>query len=206
MNHSLKHYTEVMSGIALGKITTLSNPLEGQGFQLIRPQDLALNAILYEADLQDLDSIIPSQDVANRLKEKHFLQANDIVISARSTSYHVALIKTLPDNAKIIMNNNIICLRPHPSVQYPEAISVYLNSAWFRKQVIAKTFPKMLSINVKWLRDLSFTLPNELDCKSIAQASLAHRQLKTDLHALSNHSDALLEAKLFSTFTIEGDY
>lgn len=204
MNYSLKHYAEVMSGIALGKITTLPNSNQNQGFQLIRPQDLAQNTLLYESELQHLDTIVPSEEIANRLKEKHFLQANDIVITARSTSYHAALIKTLPDNAKIIMNNNLICLRPNPSVQHPEAILVYLNSSWFREQVIAKAFPKMLSINVKWLKELPFTLPNEKDCETIAQAALTHRQLKTDLKALSNQSDTLLEAKMFSLFALKG--
>lgn len=205
MNHSLKHHAEVMSGIALGKITALPNPNPNQGFQLIRPQDLAQNALLFESELKHLDTIVPSEEIANRLKEKHCLQANDIVITARSTSYHAAIIKTLPTNAKIIMNNNLICLRPNPSVQHPEAILVYLNSSWFREQVIAKTFPKMLSISVKWLKELSFTLPTDKDCEAIAQAALAHRQLKTDLQALSDQSDTLLEATLFSHFAVKGD-
>lgn len=202
MDHSLKHYVEVMSGIALGKINIDDNAQHSphKGVQLIRPQDLAQNSILYAAELENLTTILPAEDILKRIKGKHYLQPNDIIITARSTSYHVSLIKSLPENAQIIMNNNLICLRPNPLVEHPESIVVYLNSKWFREQIIDREFPKMLSISVNWLKELPFTLPKTSECELIAQAAFAHRQLKTDLQILSQQSDTLLEAKLFNCF------
>lgn len=198
MTQFIKHYADVMSGIALGKTNTYETRDHDDAIQLIRPQNLAQNPLLFEAELKNLDTLIPTENLIKRIKIKHYLQPNDIVITARSTSYHVAMIKTLPDNAKIIMNNNLICLRPNPNIHSPEAILVYLNSNWFKEQIIQKEFPKMLNLNVNWIKEIRFALPNDQICEEIAQAAMAHRQLKTDLTTLGQKSDLLLEAKLFS--------
>lgn len=205
MAQTLKNYAEILSGLPLGKLSVDENNTGQDGIRLIRPQDLAKSSLLLEDNLCDLKNIVPTDDLLKRLKDKHYVQDNDILISSRSTSYHVAMVKSLPKDAKIILNNNLICLRPNTIVQYPEALLVYLNSSWFKEHVIQKEFPKMLSISVNWLKEQTFTLPAESACRVIANAAFEHRKLKLELANLSRKSDDLLEAKLFSFISEESD-
>lgn len=203
MKHQIKDYAEIMSGLTLGKVDIEADTNRNQGLYLIRPNDLARDTLLRESELALFEPIVISETVKKRIKDKHYLQPNDIVLTARSTSYHVAMIKEIPAGMHIIMNNNTICIRPSKLVTYPEAILVYLNSLWFRKNVIDVEFPKMLTINVAWVKNLSFTLPDAAFCQRIAERTFEHRNLQQQLNQTAQQARLRLEACLFNQMSEE---
>ena len=206
MKHQLKDYAEIMSGLTLGKVDLEGDHSQSDGLYLIRPNDLARDRLLYQEQLALMEPIVVSESVKKRIKDKHYLQPNDIIITARSTSYHVAMIKQLPPGMKIIMNNNTICVRPSKLVAHPEAILVYLSGNWFRENVINVEFPKMLTINVAWVKNLDFTLPDHDFCARFKDHTLETRDIQRQASKLSECAFARLEARLFAQFAAENDH
>lgn len=206
MKHQLKDYAEITSGLSLGKVDLEADNNKKQDLYLIRPNDLARDTLLYEPELALFEPIVVSESVKKRIKDKHYLQPNDIVLTARSTSYHVAMLKEIPAGMHIIMNNNTICIRPSKLVTHPEAILVYLNSLWFRKHVIEVEFPKMLTINVAWVKALNFTLPDTAFCARLAEHALEHRNLQQQLNETSQHARLRLESYLFNQMSEDSSH
>ena len=206
MQHQLKDYAEIMSGLTLGKVDLESDHTHQDGLYLVRPNDLARDNLLYGEHLSLMEPIVISESVKKRIKDKHYLKPNDIVLSARSTSFHVAMIKEVPPGMNIIMNNNTICIRPSKLVAYPEAILVYLNSTWFRQHVIEVEFPKMLTINVAWVKNLDFSLPKVEFCQQIAQIAQENRKLQNQLNEVAQLAKLRLESKLFEQFSADNSY
>ena len=190
----LKHYGKVSAGLALGKITLNDKPNPGD-IQLLRPQDLHTNILLGKETLAPLDYLALEEGLRSRIKTEHYLRENDIVLTARGTSFHVAMIETLAPNQHIIMSNNMLCLRP--DIEHPHAITIYLNSDDFKDNVIAKEFPKMLGLSVRWLNEVVFSLPAAH--KRAAFADLL-KSYQTQIDAIETYRQAFqtrMEAALF---------
>ncbi|WP_127471321.1 hypothetical protein [Thiomicrorhabdus aquaedulcis] len=194
---TLGEICDISAGLSLGKVESVPfQPNTSQdSIQLIRPQDLAHSNSLEAKQLESLDTIVLTDEISDRLQAHHFVMVGDIIISARGTLYHAALVKSLPDEANIILLNNMICLRPR--IRLPEVILLYLNSAWFKEHVIEKDFPKMLSLTVKWLRAQKFILPT-LEKRQMMVDLIAHQQShKSALEKMMKASQDLVEGVLF---------
>jgi hypothetical protein len=137
---------------------------------------------------------VETHDIEYRLQNHHFIQVNDILITARGTIYHAAIVKSLPENSNVILLNNMICVRPN--IVYPEAIMLYLNSSWFKQSVLEKHFPKMLTLTVKWLRAQPFTLPRLEKRKLLANLLYDHINYVEALKIMANASQELVEGHL----------
>lgn len=197
----LKDTAKITSGLALGKTLFHEKAPPENGLQLLRPQDLSQNTLLSDNNLDTLAYIIENDPLKKRIKEEHYIQQNDILITSRGTVYQAGIIKQLAPNRRIIISNNMICLRPNN--QNPEAILMYLNSDWFKQNIIKKEFPKMLSLSVKWLSNLPFTLPNDEERAQLSQTLSQHQTLINALQALKAASQTALDAKLFSYLKTE---
>lgn len=193
----LKDYADITAGIPLSKVDIQNSADQQSGLYLMRPSLLAEAALLNETHLAKLDPIVINEEVSKRIKDKHYLQPNDIIITSRSTSYHAAMIKHIPPGMKIVTNNNTICIRPNPSIAYPEAIVVYLRSVWFKTHVIDVEFPKMLTITVGWLKSLAFEMPDKATCKVIAERAEQAQTIQVQMAEVSAQVSLRLEAYLF---------
>jgi len=203
MPTTLNDIMTISSGITLGKVTEYDTPPSEGGIKLIRPQDLAQSLLLDEPALCDIPYILKPQNLKSNIKPEHYLRVNDIILSARSTSYQVAMIREVPQNTQLLISNNMICLRPLDAYAYysaTQAVLVYLNAHWFRDQVVKKEFPKMINITVKWVKELTFDLPTHAKCQQLAQALDAYTQLHQHQRQLLQSAGLRLDALLFDQF------
>ncbi|WP_044414247.1 restriction endonuclease subunit S domain-containing protein [Thiomicrospira microaerophila] len=196
---TLHQIIKVSSGIALSKVSDYEAPAYEGGFKLIRPQDLAQSMLLTARELAHVPYVTLTPTLKAKIKPEHYLQVNDIVISARSTSYQVAMISTVPDKTRLLISNNMICLRPKPDQPEAYAILVYLNSQWFREQVVKKEFPKMINITVKWVKELAFNPPSPEVSRQLKKAVKQYDQLALHNAKLMQCASLRLESQLFDT-------
>jgi hypothetical protein len=199
--NKLGHYGKITSGLALSKTTFHDQEVPENGLRLIRPQDLNAAALLNETHLSQLDCMVETPELSKRIKAEHYLREKDILLTARGTSYQAAMIDSLADNQRIIMSNNMICLRPH--VECAEPILLYLNSEWFKQTIIEKEFPKMLTLTVKWVTELPFDLPELTERQHLSQALRQHQELLYSLEQVKQKSKIYLDARLFDTLSTQ---
>lgn len=140
------------------------------------------------------------------LSERLFLQQNDIVVQIRGNVFKAGIFKSsvLNVNMSYVASSNFAILRVDPDVLAPEIIVAYLNSSFFKNNVIATTRSNTLLITLKALLEQQISILKHSEQEQLINLFYSFAELQKKTMQLYEQQSLVAEAKLFDVLNKSG--